>query len=272
MSTSFNSSFPVLHGLTISQGGYVQNLSVEQLPADPVTSGIARIWYSTIYSKWKISYPTSGPSGTADITDDVVSQQQLTSLSTTITQQIDGEATARQLGDQTTTTLIQAEQQRAELAEQSIISSTGTNVQQSVLVEQQRAEIAEEGLQSQLNNLQQQVNNLGGDAGTGTLRTTNTITFATTNPNQVLDSFLTSQYRSAKYTIQFTSGTNFEFTEVSLFQDGTQPTYTEYGTISSSFGPLATLSANISNGVMELMITPLSSNTTAIVERVIFSV
>ena len=269
--STFNPTFPVLHGLTISQGGYVQNLAVEQLSVDPQTSGQARLWYSTTESKFKISVPTANGTGTPDTIHPLAMGTDIDTILTQFTQQIDGEATARQNADNTLTALLQSEQQRAELAEQSIITSTSQNVTVTVQEEATRATTAETGLQTQINNLQSEINNISGNSSASVLRTSNTLAFTNNNANQVVDTYLISQYRSAIYNVQMTSSGLFEFTQVNLMHDGVNVYITEFGTLSSG-GPLAELSANIVNGTMELMISPSNQNTSLVFERILFSV
>lgn len=60
------------------------------------------------------------------------------------------------------------------------------------------------------------------------------------NTQFVLDSWAIGTYRSAKYMIQMTQGSEFQFSEVSMIHDGTNTYFTEYGVVE-----------NVSGGVLE---------------------
>lgn len=89
---------------------------------------------------------------------------------------------------------------------------------------------------------------------------TSSFTSNTTNQTTI-DSFSASDYRSAKYQIQITQGSNYHTTEVSIVHDGTITYQTEYGTIKTGIS-LATLDSDISGGNIRLLATPESSSST----------
>jgi hypothetical protein len=92
--------------------------------------------------------------------------------------------------------------------------------------------------------------------------TTNTTTFVanqyilTTNTANVVDTFITTSYRSAKYIAQVNTSIGYQLTELLLLQDGGGNTFlTEYATLTTN-GTLGTFSANISSGNVNLIFSP----------------
>ena len=92
------------------------------------------------------------------------------------------------------------------------------------------------------------------------------LTTSTTTAGQVVDSVSTSTYRSVKYTIQVTSGTVYQASEVMIIHDGTTPTITEYGQVYTGI-VLATFDATIATGNLNLVVTPTNAVTTIKVIR-----
>lgn len=84
------------------------------------------------------------------------------------------------------------------------------------------------------------------------------VTTSTNTSNQILDSFSTTTYRSIKYLIQVTSSTNYQTSEIILVQDGTNAYITEYGIVTTS-GSLMTYDANISGGMVQLLMNPVNN-------------
>jgi hypothetical protein len=76
-----------------------------------------------------------------------------------------------------------------------------------------------------------------------------------------LDSFSTTDYRSAKYLIQITSGSSYEFLEITLIHDGTTVYLSQYGNIKTG-ATLAVFDATISAGTLSLTATANGSPTT----------
>jgi hypothetical protein len=70
-------------------------------------------------------------------------------------------------------------------------------------------------------------------------------------------------YRSVKYNVQITQGSNYHTTEINVLHDGTTAYITEYGTIFSS-ASLATFDATISSGNLLLQITMGGANSATI--------
>ena len=90
--------------------------------------------------------------------------------------------------------------------------------------------------------------------------------FSTTTANQVADTFPAQSYRTAKYLVQMTSGSDFHATEVLLIHDGTTVYMTEFGTIFSN-ASLGTIDGDINSGSVRLLVTPANTNTQVKIQR-----
>jgi len=90
-----------------------------------------------------------------------------------------------------------------------------------------------------------------------------TVTATTTSTSQTaILSLPVATYRSAEYTIQVTEGTKYHVTKVLAIHDGTNVTFNEYGTLTTSTS-LSTFALDVSSGNMRLLATPASTNSTA---------
>ena len=87
------------------------------------------------------------------------------------------------------------------------------------------------------------------------------ITTTSTFSETVIDSFSASSYRTAKYQVQITRGSEYQATEIFLIHDGTTTYQTEYAVISTG-SVLGTFNADISEGNVRLLVTPSSSEST----------
>ena len=83
----------------------------------------------------------------------------------------------------------------------------------------------------------------------------------TTESQTSIDSFSASTYRSAKYQIQITRGSEYQVTEISIVHDGSDSYGTEYATLKTGAN-LSTFSTDISGGNVRLLATPTSSTST----------
>jgi hypothetical protein len=83
--------------------------------------------------------------------------------------------------------------------------------------------------------------------------TSNTFTTASTSQVSV-DSFATATFRSAKYTIQITSGSSYHVIESRVVHNGTTVWMNQYGEIITG-ASLGTLDATITSGVLNLLFT-----------------
>lgn len=84
-----------------------------------------------------------------------------------------------------------------------------------------------------------------------------------TTATQLADKFLAGNYRSAKYIVQMTNGTDYHTTEVLVMHDGTDAYITEYGTMYTT-NSLGTVSADISGAYVRLLVTPANTTETVV--------
>ena len=84
--------------------------------------------------------------------------------------------------------------------------------------------------------------------------------------SQAIDAFLANQFRSAKYLVQVTSGTDYHTTEILLIHDGTNVHMTEYATIYDNV-ELAVFDADIASGYVRLLATPTNTGSSIRVYR-----
>ena len=87
------------------------------------------------------------------------------------------------------------------------------------------------------------------------------VTTTTTTLESVIDSFSVSQYRSAKYQIQITTGSQYQITEIFVIHDGTTSYQTEYATVKTGV-TLSTFGSDIDSGNIRLLATPTSIDST----------
>jgi hypothetical protein len=86
-------------------------------------------------------------------------------------------------------------------------------------------------------------------------------TTVTSTSQTAIDTFPAATYRSAKYQVQITRGSEYHITEVYLVHDGTSSYGTEYATIKTG-SQLATFDSDINSGNVRLLATPSSSSST----------
>ena len=79
--------------------------------------------------------------------------------------------------------------------------------------------------------------------------------------NQLIDSFPITEYRTIKYVLQLSYGSDFHSTEILLLQDGVSVYVTEYATIQTDIS-LGDISATIDSGFVKLFLSPTFTNTT----------
>ena len=95
-------------------------------------------------------------------------------------------------------------------------------------------------------------------AGAGTFETS-----LATTAEQLADKFLAGVYRSAKYFVQMTNGTDYHVTEVVIMHDNTNVYVSEYGTMYTN-NSLGTISADISGPYVRLLVTPTNTTETVV--------
>ena len=78
-----------------------------------------------------------------------------------------------------------------------------------------------------------------------------------------VDTWAVSAYRSCKYLVQITQGTNYQASEIMLVQNGTTTTMTEYGVVETN-GTIGEFTADISSGNARLVVTMGSADTATV--------
>ena len=94
----------------------------------------------------------------------------------------------------------------------------------------------------------------------------NSVTLTSNTVGQVVDTFRADAYRTAKYLISMTSGSEYHSVEVMLIHDGTNVYISEYGSVFTS-NSLGTYDGDIDNGNVRLLVDPVNTNTTIKVQR-----
>jgi len=77
------------------------------------------------------------------------------------------------------------------------------------------------------------------------------ISVASANVATQVDSFSTSSYRSAKYLVQVTNGTDYQVSEALVIHNGTTATVSEYGVVRTN-GNLGIVTASVASGNVKL--------------------
>lgn len=99
-----------------------------------------------------------------------------------------------------------------------------------------------------------------------TLLDTATLTTSATTADQVLDSFSAATYRTAKYLISISSGTDYHSIEMLVNHNGTTANQTTYADLPTNTS-LATFSVDIDSGLVRLLTTPTNAVTVYTVTR-----
>ena len=102
------------------------------------------------------------------------------------------------------------------------------------------------------------------DQKTGTTSIANqavTQTILATTAATAVDTFPIATYRSVKYIVQITQGTNYQVSEIMMIHNGTTVTMTEYGVMATN-GSLGIFTSDINTGNARLLLT-LTSSTSA---------
>lgn len=89
---------------------------------------------------------------------------------------------------------------------------------------------------------------------------------STVSGAQPIDAFLASNFRSAKYLVQVTSGSDYHSTEILLIHNGTQVHMTSYASVFDNI-ELATFDADVTSGYVRLLATPTNTGSSIRVYR-----
>ena len=103
------------------------------------------------------------------------------------------------------------------------------------------------------------INAIGMFDDTTMMGSTVTSTTMTTTSATTIATHAAATYRTIKYLVQLTQGTDYHATEINLIHDGTTVYITEYGTLFDN-AALGTLNATISSGNILLQLTPGSNS------------
>jgi len=102
---------------------------------------------------------------------------------------------------------------------------------------------------------------IGGDVKISNGAFSSATATTTTTSQTAVDTFAAATYRSVKYQIQITRGSEYHITEVFIVHDGTTSYGTEYATIKTG-SSLASFDTDINSGNVRLLATPTSSSST----------
>jgi len=91
--------------------------------------------------------------------------------------------------------------------------------------------------------------------------TSSTLTTAATTANQVVVSTLASATRTLKVSVQVTSGSSYQASELLVIHDGTTASVVEYGNVMTG-SVLASFDADINSGNLRVVTTPVNATTT----------
>lgn len=101
----------------------------------------------------------------------------------------------------------------------------------------------------------------------GNLSSLTSVEYQTSSTSQVsVDFFQASQFRSAKYYVQLTSGANYHVIELRVLHDGTTVYMIQYGEMYTNVS-LGTFDAEITGGFLYLLFTPVNASTTVKLTR-----
>lgn len=107
----------------------------------------------------------------------------------------------------------------------------------------------------------------GGSVTFGNTSSLTSVTYETSSLDEVsVDFFLASEFRSAKYYVQLTSGSNYHVIELRILHNGTTVYMIQYGEMYTNIS-LGVFDAQISGGFLSLLFTPTNSVTTVKLTR-----
>lgn len=106
--------------------------------------------------------------------------------------------------------------------------------------------------------------NISISGGAGGLYT-NTATLTSSAPNQTVDSFDITEYRTVKYLLQVIAGPEVHSTEITVIHNDNDVFINEYGTIYTGASPLVTVSASIDLSNVYLNVSPTNSENSELI-------
>ena len=105
--------------------------------------------------------------------------------------------------------------------------------------------------------------NISSNTSGASLSTTIIQTTLATTSQTAIDTWSSNTYRTAKYLVQMTQGSNYHSTELLMVQNGTTVFLTQYGEVTTGT-ILGTFDATVSSGTLSLLLTPSSANSMTI--------
>lgn len=127
-------------------------------------------------------------------------------------------------------------------------------------------------LDYKVSTLEDQVSNIG-DLTTTTetilgLEGNNNLEVTGIENKTTVDSFDPSIYRTVKYSLQISKGSEYYVSEITILQSGTDTNISESNIVSNTNDSLATVTFEENNGIIDLCVTPVSTAVTARYYRV----
>jgi hypothetical protein len=105
-----------------------------------------------------------------------------------------------------------------------------------------------------------------------TITSSNTVTVSTVDTTAI-DTFPIATYRSGRYMIQITQGSNYQLSDFRILHNGTTTYITEYAVLESAGTELCTITADVSSGNARILATMGSATSAAIkINRTLFTV
>jgi hypothetical protein len=96
-------------------------------------------------------------------------------------------------------------------------------------------------------------------SGTATVNLAPIVTTIASTTLTAVDNWAVATYRSGRYTIQITQGSNYQISEILVIHNGTTTYMTEYAVLESSGSALGTFTTDISGGNARLLVTMASA-------------
>lgn len=101
-------------------------------------------------------------------------------------------------------------------------------------------------------------------SGTNTVNVSPVATTLATTTATAVDNWASATFRSAKYTVQITQGSNYQVSEILVIHNGTTTYMTEYAVQETSGSALGTFTSDISGGNVRLLLTMGTTTSAAI--------
>jgi hypothetical protein len=98
------------------------------------------------------------------------------------------------------------------------------------------------------------------------------VTYTTTTTSQVaIDTFASATYRTAKYVVQLSSGSNYQSSELLVVHNGTTAYVSQFGVVNTNTD-LGAFDVSLASGTVSLLLTPVNASTTVVMHRILINV